>query len=79
MILVEEYGRDTGWDLDSAGQPACGEFCRSRVFVASDREAAQVHSCLQNPPEQWAYGHRKDDVPFFTGSLLVLGSNPLPM
>lgn len=57
-------GRDSGWGLDSVGQPAWGEVLGSRVHVASDSEAAQVHLCHQGPPGRRACCHDKDDVLF---------------
>lgn len=46
LMLVEEDGRDSGWDLDLwDSQPS--EFRRSSVPTASDSEAAQVHSATK--------------------------------
>lgn len=64
MHIGGRDGRDSGWGLDSVGQPAWGEFLGSRLRVASDSEAAQVHLCHQGPPGRWACCHDQDDVLF---------------
>lgn len=55
FILLEEVGRDSGWDLDAVDSQPMGTV----LHVASDCEAVQSDLCHQGSP-----GHKKDGIVF---------------